>query len=292
MPAYGRHHTSQLLKIKNQCFLIDCGESTQTQLSRYNGKLNQIAHIFISHLHGDHYLGLMALLSSMHLMNRKKPLRLYGHKGLSEIISLQLKYSHTVFNYEIDFVELDPKEPRVIFENDELTVETIPLRHRISCTGFLFKEKPKPRRLNKERLPKNLSLENIARLKKGEDALDDNGDVLFTNEALTLPARPSRAYAYCSDTIYYEDIIPQIRGVDLLYHEATFLEEDAEKAAGTFHSTAKQAASIAKQAEVGTLVIGHFSARYKELDEFLTEAQSVFERTSLAIEGEAFEIKE
>jgi len=267
---------------------MDCGEATQLQLKRYKLRAQRINNIFISHLHGDHYLGLMGLLSTMHLMGRSQKLNLYGPKGLSEIITMQLKYSQTVFNYDINFVEVDTTQNKVVHEDNFVQVYSIPLNHRIPCCGYLFAEKKKNRRIKKEVLPNDFSIRNIIRLKHGEDILDEEGNLLYKNAALTLPARKSYSYAFCSDTKYDESIVPMIKGVDLLYHEATFLEEHADRAGNTYHSTAKEAATIAKKAKVGKLILGHFSVRYKELEPIRDEAQTVFENSELALEGEEF----
>jgi ribonuclease Z len=290
-PAYNRHPTSQLLHIQQEYFLIDCGEATQMQLNRYKVRFTRINHIFISHLHGDHYLGLVGLLSTMHLNKRTEDLFLYGPGGLVEILSLQFKYSDTRLNYRIHFRELSQKR-ELIFENENITVETIPLCHRIQCTGFLFREKPKKRRINKQTLPENISLQQIMRLKKGDDLYNQKGDLLYKNEDLTLPPRKSRSYAYCSDTRYQENLIPQLQGVDALYHESTFLDKEALRATETFHSTAAQAARIAQQAGVQKLLLGHFSSRYKDLTPFLEEARQVFPQSYLALEGEDFIVEE
>ncbi|MFY0592549.1 ribonuclease Z [Roseivirga sp.] len=287
-PAHRRHHTAQLLNIEGKYYLMDCGEGTQLQLKRFHIKAQRINHIFISHLHGDHYLGLMGLLSTMHLMGRTKKLDLYGPKGLSEIITMQLKYSETVFNYPINFVEVDTKVSKVIHEDDFVKVISIPLNHRIPCSGYLFQEKKKNRRLIKDLLPPNLSIRNITKLKHGEDIVNEEGKVVFKNEEMTMPPKKSFSYAFCSDTKYDETIVPIIKKVDMLYHEATFLEEHADRAARTFHSTAKEAATIALKAEVGKLLLGHFSIRYKELKPIEDEAKTVFEESYLAIEGEEF----
>lgn len=291
-PAHNRHQTSQLLNVQNHTFLIDCGEGTQIQLIKYKLKAQKINNIFISHLHGDHYLGLMGLISTMHLQNRTKDLFIYGPPGLAEIITLQLQYSQTILNYKIKFQEVDTSKRKVIFEDEILVVETIPLNHRIGCAGFLFREKPKKRRIIKEKLPHNCSLKNILSLKNGEDIYDEDGEILYHNESMTFPPRKSRSYAYCSDTKYDENIIEQIKHVDLLYHESTFLSDREERANQTFHSTARQAATIAKKAEVGKLLLGHYSIRYKELQPLLDEARDVFENAALAIEGETIDIPE
>ena len=292
MPAHDRNHTAQLLKIQNQYFLVDCGEGTQLQLVRYKIRFHKINHIFISHLHGDHYFGLIGLLSTMHLQGRQNDIHIYGPKGLKEILMVQFRHTHTVLNYKIHFRELLADESEVIYEDKVLQVETIPLDHRIDCTGFLFREKSKPYKLNKEKLPKDLSLQQIASLKKGEDIVNGNGEVKYRNEALTLGPKKSRSYAYCSDTRYNEDIVPQIRNVDVLYHEATFLKEKSDRAASTFHSTAEQAAIIAQKASAGKLMLGHFSTRYKDLEPVLDEARTVFDNTIIAEEGLEIQIDE
>lgn len=289
-PAHRRHHTSQLVNVEGHYYLIDCGEATQLQMAWYKIKPQKINHIFISHLHGDHYLGLIGLLSTMHLQGRKASLNLYAPRGLSEIITLQLKYSETIFNYQINFFAIDTTANKVIHEDDFIKVSTIPLNHRIPCSGFLFEERPKKRRINKAKIPEDFSVRNIVRLKHGEDILDDNGAVIYANDELTFPPKRSFKYAFCSDTKYDESIIPIIENVDLLYHESTFTEEHSERAANTYHSTAKQAATIAVKANVKRLLLGHFSVRYKDLTPILEEAQSVFQNSELAIEGEEFSL--
>jgi ribonuclease Z len=278
------------LVIQNKHFLIDCGEGCQLQLARYEIPINKIEHIFISHLHGDHYLGLTGLLFSMHLQKRKADLHLYSPPGLNEIILLQLKYSGSVLNYPLHFHSFDPTQRYQLLENDALTVETIPLFHKLPCAGFLFREKPKQRRIDKERLVKGMLLQHIVSLKTGLDVFDDQGKLHYKNEDFTMDPKRSLSYAYCSDTAFFEPIIEQIRDVDLLYHEATFMDDELAKAIETKHSTAKQAAEIAKRSKAKNLLIGHFSARYKDLEPLLAEAKSVFENSSLAIEGQTFTI--
>ena len=291
-PAYGRHHTAQLLTVNNTNFLIDCGEGTQERLVKFKNRPYQIDHIFISHLHGDHYLGLMGLIFTMHLMRRTKELYIYGQRGLKEIILTQLKYSDSALNYDIVFHELDSKKSELLFENKILEVHSFPLNHRIPCSGFLFKEKRKPFRINKETLPEDISLLNIASLKKGENIIDKDGEVVYKNDDLTLPPKKSYSYAFCSDTIFDESIVSYVKNVDLLYHEATFLDEKKEWAESTFHSTTVEAATIAKKAKVDQLIIGHFSARYKDLTPFLVEAQNVFKNTLLANEGDEIKLRD
>ena len=289
--AHRRHHTSQLFKVQNEHFLIDCGEGTQLLLKKHHVKISRIDHIFISHLHGDHYFGLIGLLSTMHLFGREKELTLIAPPGLSEIISLQLKYSQTWLMYKINFVEWTPDKVELVFENQSLTVHTIPMNHVVPCSGFLFQEKPKRRRINRRALEGlELSHLDLNRLKDGKDLLNLDETVRFENNVMTLDPFPSFNYAYCSDTRFKPEIIEQIKGVDLLYHESTFADDMKERAHSTFHCTAKEAATIAKEAQVGRLVLGHFSARYRELDIILEEAKAVFPHSALAIEGTKFEV--
>ena len=292
MPAYGRHPSAQLIEIQNRLFLVDCGEAVQMQLMRFQANYLRINHIFISHLHGDHYLGLMGLIFTMHLHKRETELHIYSHKGLDEIITAHFRYSQSAPNFKISFHRLEKDVREIIFEDNAITVETIPLTHKLTCSGFLFREKPKPRRIDKTTLPEGLLISQIANLKKGEDVKDSDGNVLYKNEALTLSPRKSRSYAYCSDTAFKEDIIAQIQSIDVLYHEATFTTEEEAKAIETKHSTASQAATIAKRADVIKLLVGHFSARYKDLEPILTEAKAIFPNTVLALEGEKFTIQE
>jgi ribonuclease Z len=292
LPAYGRHPASQLIEIQNRSFLVDCGEGAQMQLMRLQANFHRINHIFISHLHGDHYLGLMGLIFTMHLQRRVNDLHLYSHRGLDEIITSHLRYSRSSPNFKIIFHMLEKGVRETIFEDEALTVETIPLSHKIRCSGFLFKEKLKPRRIDKDKLPQGLLIQQIANLKNGHDVLDPLGNVLYTNASLTFDPKKSRSYAYCSDTVFDEGLVGQLKNIDLLYHEATFMEEEEMKARDTKHSTAKQAARIAKLAEVNRLILGHFSARYKDLTPMLEEAKSIFSNTDLAIEGEEFTIQD
>jgi ribonuclease Z len=290
VPAFGRFPTSQHLTIQNRNFLIDAGEGVQMQLSRYQIPIHKIDCIFISHLHGDHYLGLMGLLFSMHLQRRVNDLHLYSQAGLDEIILLQLKYSKSVLNYEIHFHVYDPTQKVIIYEDSALTIETIPLIHKLPCAGFLFCEKQKPVNLNKQKLKPGMLIQHIAQLKKGADVYDDHGKLLYLNSDFTLPPTPSYSYAFCSDTAWNEGMIGQIKKVDLLYHETTFMDAEKDKAHETKHSTTLEAATIAKLAEVDQLVIGHFSARYRDLEPLLLEAKTIFPNTSLAEEGISFEI--
>lgn len=291
LPAYGRFPTSQYLTIQNKHFLIDCGEGVQLQLSRYSINIHKITHIFISHLHGDHYLGLTGLLFSMHLQRRESDLHLYSFNGLDEILLAQLKHSKSILNFKIIFHPLTENKVETIFEDKHLSIETIPLNHKIKTSGFLFREKPKAFNFDKTKLREGILPQHIVQLKKGENVLDQKGRLLYKSSEFTLPPKPPLAYAYCSDTQPTENIVKLIRGVDLLYHEATFMEDEKGKALDTKHSTAAGAATVAHRSEVKKLVIGHFSARYKDLEPLLTEARNIFPETYLAVEGETFELK-
>jgi len=234
----------------------------------------------------------MGLLFTMHLNKRQSDLNIYAFKGLSEIILLQLKYSKSSLSYKIVFHELNENATETIFESDTLTVETIPLIHKIPTNGFLFREKPKQRRIDKSKLPPDALIQHIVQLKQGLDVLSDTGKILYDNKDYTLPPRPSRSYAYCSDTAFHPPLCDKLKNIDLLYHEATFATDDQEKANETKHSTAREAATIALQAGVKKLLIGHFSARYHSPDVLLDEARQTFPETYLAIEGETFNIDE
>ncbi|MEQ8904685.1 ribonuclease Z [Ekhidna sp.] len=287
--AHRRHHTAQLFKLQDQHFLIDCGEGTQLLMKRHKVKLSRIDHIFISHLHGDHYFGLIGLLSTMHLFGRKKELLLVGPPGLKEILQLQLRYSETSLNFHIQFVEFTPNESEMVLDHPKFTVTTMPMDHRVPCSGYLFKEKPKKRRINRNKLPEvQLSNLDILRLKDGEDVLNTDGSVKYENKLLTLDPNPSYSYAFFSDTRLRPELKSMIEGVDMLYHEATFANDMKDRAIQTYHTTAEQAAQYAKEAGVGKLILGHFSARYKELDPIIDEAKAVFKNTELAIEGTKF----
>ena len=295
-PTLNRNPSAQLITINEQYYLVDCGEGTQSRLREHKIKFQRLHHIFISHLHGDHYLGLLGLLQTMHLLGRTLTLNVYGPKQLKEIIDMNLSYSHSTLKYPLIFHETQTHESVVLFENDQITVSTILLDHRIPCTGFLFKEKIKPRRINIEEVKKhNIPKYALNKLKNGEDfcspiTIGADGRKIIKNDTLTFHPEPSLSYAYCSDTKFNERIIVQIKDIDVLYHEATFLEKDANRALTTYHSTARQAAEVAQKANVKLLIIGHFSNRYKDLNLLLNESKTVFENTVLGLENLTFEI--
>lgn len=281
--------TSQVLEIGNQLFLIDCGEGTQVELRRNKIRFSKIKHIFISHLHGDHFYGLVGLISTFRLLNRETELHVHGPKGIKEIISLQLKLANSWTNYPLYFHELESKEPQLILDNEKLTVETIPLKHRIYTNGFLFREKPGERKLlMNEVLNYNIDVAYYSGIKKGKDAILDDGTVI-PNKQLTADPPPPKSYAFCSDTQYDPSIVPQISGTTVLYHESTFLEEHAYLGSPTRHSTAKEAAAIAKAAGVSRLILGHYSTRYEDLSLFKSEAEEVFSPVELGDDGKVFD---
>ena len=289
-PLENAHTTSQLLEVKDHLFLIDCGEGTQIQLRQNKIRFSRIKHIFISHLHGDHFYGLVGLISTFRLLGRTADLHIYGPKGIKEVLTLQLKLANSWTNYNLFFHELEKKESELIFEDDSLTVYTIPLDHRIYSNGFLFQEKQGLRKLDNEKI-KNYDIPycDLHNLKLGKDLILEDGTTL-KNKMVTLDPKPVKRYAFCSDTAYNESIVPLIKEVDMLYHESTFLDVHQNLAKKTKHSTASQAAKIASLAQVKRLVLGHFSSRYSEKNDFLLEASSIFESVSLASDGKIFDI--
>ncbi len=289
-PIYNRHPSAQLLNLRERYFLLDCGEGTLMQLLRYRVKYNRISHIFISHLHGDHYLGLMGLLSTFHLQGRTNELHLYAQQDIMDILEIQLRLSNTILRYNLIFHPVRHYTPEVVMEDDEVQVRSVIHNHRIPCTGFVFREKPRARKLIISKLQQyNVPFTSYVRIKNGNDYEDDFGRNI-PNEELTEVPPPPRSYAYCSDTKYDPSLAEEVKGVDLLYHEATFMHDLIERAEATYHSTARQAAELGKAAEVKQLLIGHFSARYKDLDPLLEEARMVFPNVELALEGRKFKI--
>ncbi|MEQ8238281.1 MAG: ribonuclease Z [Cyclobacteriaceae bacterium] len=290
--AHSRHHTSQLLRIQEKYFLIDCGEGTQMLIKKHKIKLSRINTILISHLHGDHYYGLIGLLSTLHLYGRRTVLKIFGPPGLRDIISLQLKYSETRLTYDIEFHEWVPNVSSVIYEDDKMTIKTVPLDHRVSCSGYLFQEKPKSRRIRREAVDGHLTPMQVNLLKNGEDVFDEDNNLIYEAKLVTLPPYRPFSYAFCSDTRLKPSLIETLNKVDLVYHEATFMHDMLDRAQSTYHTTARQAAELARDANIGKLLLGHFSTRYRDLAPLLIEARQYFENTELAIEGEKFVVSE
>ncbi len=288
-PGKNTFPTAQVLEIGNHIFLIDCGEGTQVQLRKHQIKFSRIKHIFISHLHGDHYFGLAGLISTFRLLTRESDLHIYAPKGLKEVITLQMKLANSWTNYKLIFHELEATQSEVIFEDDKVSVTTIPLKHRIYTNGFLFKEKPGDRKLDIKKAEKaNIDKAYFNKLKQGFD-VENNDGIIIKNESVTQDPKSPLSYAFCSDTAYSESIVPIIMGVDVLYHESTFLNKHESLTQPTKHSTAQQAAKIAALANAKTLILGHYSTRYDDLEAFRTEAKVNFDQVELAEEGKSFD---
>ena len=287
-PSYKGFTTSQVLEHNGKSFLIDCGEGTQLQLRKNKIKFNSIEDIFISHLHGDHYFGLPGLILTFNLLGREKPLNIFGPKGIKEIITSLMKVGKTWTNYKLNFLELNSKKPQVILNKNNFTVTTIPLCHGIYTNGFLFRKKITSHKLIvKKAIDLGIDKTQFAGIKLGKDGVNLKGEII-KNIKLVEPLSPDIVYAFCSDTLFNLRITEQIRECDLLYHESTFLKKDQNFAVKTFHSTAEQAAIIAKNSNVKKLILGHFSSRYNDLDLFLNEAKNIFENCELAIENKSF----
>ena len=282
--------TSQVLEIKNRMFLIDCGEGTQVQLRKNKIKFSKINQVFISHLHGDHFFGLIGLISTFSLLGRTTDLHIYGPKGIKEIILLQLRLSNSWTNYDLYFHELESEVCETIFEDDKVVVTTIPLKHRVYTNGFLFQEKIGERKLNMDAVL-NHEIEScyFQKIKNGKDITLEDGRII-SNSILTFDPIQPKSYAFCSDTVYHEAIVPIIENVDVLYHESTFLESEDALALKTLHSTAKQAAQIALKANVKLLILGHYSTRYDNITVFQEEAKTIFPEVLLADDGKTFEL--
>lgn len=289
VPAFGRFPTAQVLKVNKSLFLIDCGEGAQIRMAGLGIRHSKIRQVFISHLHGDHFYGLISFLSSLSLNNRREAMDIFSPQGLEEVIRVLLKYSGGL-SFPLRFHVIDTERSQLLFENAGLQVYSLPLLHRVPASGFLFKEKERQPNMRPEKIQQyDIHYRDIPAIKAGAD-YELPGGGLVPNAELTLPPPVPRSYAFCSDTAYNEALIPLIRGVSLLYHESTFCENLREQAALTGHSTARQAASIAQQAGAGKLVLGHYSSRYEDLSPFLEEARAVFPNTELGLDGKVFEV--
>lgn len=292
IPAHGRNQSAQLVMIGQSGLLLDCGEATQIQLRKFKLKFSKIDFIFISHLHGDHYLGLMGLISSFHLNKRSRLLTIFGPAGLDEIITVQLKHSNSKLNFPLRFIQTKPDQEELILEEKNFRVVSFPLKHRLPCTGFRIEEKVQFRNLIKEKLLETkLPLVAINALRKGKDYLDEEVGKLYAVSEYTYPVKKYRSYAYCSDTIFDPSIVRYIEKVSLLYHESTFGEDERERATDTFHSTAAQAGQIAQLAQVDRLMLGHYSTRYLDLTPLLEQAKHYFHEVILSEEGITYPIR-
>ena len=285
-PRPNAHNSAQVVEMSNRYFLVDCGEGTQMQMRKFGISFSKINHIFISHLHGDHFFGLVGLISTLAMLGREKELHIYAPEGLKKIVGMQLETTEARLKFPIKFHVLKSDQPLVIYEDERVVVSTLPLWHRVYTNGFLFRHKPGDRKLNIEAVRKYPEIEkcDYRKIKKGHDYILQDG-TRIPNSELTEPPLPVKSYAYCSDTRYHTPLIRWIEDVDLLYHESTFLSDREDLAHKTGHSTAAQAASIAVQAGAGRLILGHFSSRYKDICAFLEEAQPVFPHVELAREG-------
>ncbi len=290
LPTFSRNPTSQYIECNNRHILIDCGEGTQMQMRKYGVKFQRISHILISHLHGDHFFGLVGLLSTMHLLGRDSGITIYGPVGLEEIIKSQLEIGGARLDFGLTFVPLDGKTPGLLFEDKLIEIHTFPLKHRIPTNGFIIKEKQKEYSLLGDAFKADgLSMTFIPKFKNGENVIDENGVTHYFEEYTTPPPTP-RSYAFCSDTAYYESVIPHIENVDLLYHEATFTEIHRARAKATFHSTAMDAAKIALKANTKRLILGHLSARFENGNEHTVEAKTIFENVEVVEDGNVYEV--
>jgi ribonuclease Z len=288
VPAFDRHPTSQVVTLDGTNYLVDCGEGTQIQLINYKIRRSKISHIFISHLHGDHYFGLPGLISSLGLLSHQQELHVFGPSPLKEIIELQLKVADTTLPYQLHLHTIT--KAATLIETDKLTVKCFPTNHRIECYGFSFEQNKQPRKLNPDKAKAHdIPSSFYDRLKSGEDYINKDGAAI-KNELVTDPAEPGKKYAYCADTKYDESLLPHIQGANMIYHETTYLDNLRERAESRFHSTTKQAALLAKKANVKKLLIGHFSSKYDTLEEFETEAKEIFPNTELALEGVCYEV--
>ena len=289
LPAHDRHPTAQIISTERESILIDCGEGTQIQIQRYKIKWSRISAIFISHLHGDHYFGVPGLLNSMSLLSRTAPLKLFAPLPLKAILEGIFQSAGTVLNYPFEFIPL-PDEPSLLYESEELKVSSFPVEHRIVCDGFLVENKERPGSINHEKCSAlGIPVTSYESIKRGNDYKDQNGKII-SSEGLVGPVKPAIRYAYCADTLYTESFLPYIKNADALYHESTFLDEDKEKAGLRFHSTATQAATIAKLAGAKHLYLGHFSSKYRDTEAFETEAKTIFNNTTVTVEGVVYDL--
>lgn len=289
VPTKHFYQPSQLLSLRDKMFMIDCGEGTQNQIRRFGVGLSRLNHIFISHLHGDHCFGLIGLLSTLDMQGRTSELTIHSHEDLQTILTPLLSYFCKGMTYKVKFESFDPKQNVVIYDDKSLTVETIPLKHKIPTAGFLFKEKDKLRHIIREKVDfYKIPVKEIPLIKAGADYFCPESGELIPNSRLTTLPTPSKSYAYCSDSLCLESILPIIERVDCLFHEATFLHQHLSRAKVTFHSTAQQVGMLAERAKVGKLIIGHYSARYNDVQPLLNEVKQYFPNTYLASDGAEF----
>jgi ribonuclease Z len=292
IPTPARYTTSQVVNLNDRLFMIDCGEAAQIQLRRFGIKFGRINHIFISHLHGDHIFGLPGLISSMTLSSKKGEIHIYAHSELQIVLSGLMKFMNESVDFKIVYHKLNMRRHSIVFEDDKIRIESFPLKHRIPCCGFIFREQLQNLHLRGEKIEElKIPIKDRMSIKKGDDYILPDG-TLMPNKELTLPPEQPRSFAFCTDTAFHEKVIPYIKDVDLLYHEATFGDNLKELAKLTGHTTARQAAALALKANVGKLIIGHFSTRYKDVNELVDEAREVFPNTYATCDGERFDIRD
>lgn len=290
LPAFGRHPTAQVVTVADEVFLVDCGEGTQIRLAHFKVKRSRITRIFISHLHGDHFYGLIGLLNTMNLLNRETALHIHGPEAIEKVISLQLELAQASLRFPVHF-HINPENGGIIYQGGTTLVSCFPVKHRIPCWGYRFDVVRSPRKIIPEKAVElGIPTAFFRQLARGEDYVSPDGHVV-ANALVTQPAPKPPSYAFCADTLYLPELVPYVQGVHTLYHEATYLEAAADKAEARFHSTARQAAQIAQQAGVQQLLIGHFSSRYEALEPFLEEASTVFPKTALALEGVTYLVR-
>ena len=288
VPAFDRHPTSQVISLDGINFLVDCGEGTQIQMIKYKIRRAKISHIFISHLHGDHYFGLVGLINTFGLLNHQQDLHVHGPSPLQEIIELQLRVANTTLPFNLYFHTIS--KDGILVDDSKFEVRCFRTNHRIECYGFVFTEKKKPRKINLEKaIEAEIPANFYKKLEEGMDYINKKNETI-KNEEVTFESSKGKTYIFCADTKYDETLVPQLRGADLIYHETTYLDNLQERAEQRFHSTSKQAATMAKKAKVKKLLIGHFSSKYAELDEFEKEAKEVFENTEIAVEGVTYKV--
>jgi len=290
LPTHKNFPSSQVLEIRDKQFMIDCGEGTQIRMRQMSLRTNRLGHIFISHLHGDHCFGLIGLISTFGMLNRTAELHIHAQADLEKLLQPQLNYFCSDLPFSVIFHTINPKKHELIYEDRSVSVYSIPLKHRVPCCGFLFEEKPRDRHIIREMIDfYQIPTWRIPKIKQGEDFVTEEGEII-TNDQLTTTSETPKRYAYCSDTAYSDKIIPIIEGVDCLYHEATFMDDELIRSKQTEHSTARQAATIALKANVKKLIIGHYSARYNNQNEILNEAKSVFQNTVLGEDMKTYDI--
>lgn len=290
LPTLKHNASSQLIEMRGKCFMVDCGEGAQMQFRRSHIHFSKLNAIFISHMHGDHCFGLMGLLSTLGMLGRTSKLRIYAPKDYEPLFRQQVEFFMQTMEYEMEMIPIDTEKQQVIYEDHSLTVETVPLQHRVPCCGFIFREKPTLPHIRRDMIDYyGIPVSQINNIKNGADWTNEDGDVI-PNARLVQPADTPRSYAYCSDTRFMPALKEQVKGVTVLYHESTYTSDQEDRAKIYYHSTARQAATIAAGAGVGTLLLGHYSARYNDEQVLLEEAKAVFPNSILTQEGMVFDV--